>query len=97
MAYDSDERHLTRIMPLVSLRNYVAVAPRGTLIAAGGESQAGCFGWEQAEDEVNQAEQRIFDSIDQVTQKLNISAATDLPSRLRLRGHDGLSRGHEAS
>ena len=29
--HGNDERQLVRIMPLVSMRNYVAVAPRGTL------------------------------------------------------------------
>ncbi len=70
--YQSDERQLTRIMPLVSMRNYVAVAPRGTLITDA-TSPSGCFGWQQGEEQVSQAETRIFDSIDQVTQKLNIA------------------------
>jgi phospholipase/carboxylesterase len=71
--HGNDERQLVRIMPLVSMRNYVAVAPRGTLIAAGGKSPSDCFGWQQSEEHVAQAEQRIFDSIDQVVQKLNIA------------------------
>jgi phospholipase/carboxylesterase len=35
-----DERQLKRIMPFISMRNYVAVAPRGTLNMA--EKSAGC-------------------------------------------------------
>ena len=33
----SDERQLQRIMPLVSMQNYVAVAPRGIPLTAAGE------------------------------------------------------------
>ena len=32
---NDDERQLKRIMPFVSLRNYVAVSPRGTVTADG--------------------------------------------------------------
>ena len=69
----NDERQLVRIMPMVSMRNYVAVAPRGTLIAAGSESPSGSFGWQQSEEQVSQAETHIFDSIEQVMQKLNVA------------------------
>ena len=71
--HGSDERQLMRVMPLINLRNYVAVAPRGTLIGPDGKRPAGCFGWQQSEEHVQQAEQRIFDSIDQVRQKLNVA------------------------
>jgi phospholipase/carboxylesterase len=74
----SDERQLVRVMPLVSMQNYLAVAPRGTLIAAGQSPQGlpaaeeECFGWRQTEEAVQQAEQRIFDSIDIVRRKFHI-------------------------
>ena len=72
----SDERQLVRVMPLVSMQNYLAVAPRGTLIAADKSPPAPpekeCFGWRQSEEAVQQAEQRIFDSIDIVRQKFHI-------------------------
>src|SRR5260370_34895202 len=44
---DDNENQLRRIMPLVSLRNYAAIAPRGT---AGGETEAAAFGWLQSEE-----------------------------------------------
>ena len=36
-----NERQLLRIMPMISMRNYVAVAPRGTLLPAAGEGSGG--------------------------------------------------------
>jgi len=76
-----DERQLTRIMPLVSMRNYVGVAPRGTAIAAG-DGQAG-YDWLQSEEHIRHAEQRIFESIEIVRQKLHVA-----PQRTFLAGFD---------
>ena len=86
-----DERQLLRIMPLVSMRNYVAVAPRGVIIASregviapregviapreGGISSAAektTYGWSHAEQDLQQAEQRIFDSIEIAFHRYNI-------------------------
>jgi phospholipase/carboxylesterase len=65
--HGADERELTRVMPLVSIRNYVAVAPRGILV----EDPSGreVYGWGQSESAVQQAEQRIFESIGAVAQR----------------------------
>ena len=70
--HGGDERHLLRVMPLVSMRNYVAVAPRGTVVAAEGKSPGECFGWQQSEESVPEAEQRIFDSIDLAAQRFHV-------------------------
>ncbi len=60
----SDERQLPRIMPLVSMRNYVAVAPRGIRATdAGGAAADACL-WLQTDDHIQQAEQRVFDCIE---------------------------------
>jgi phospholipase/carboxylesterase len=69
----SDQRQLMRVMPLVSMRNYVAVAPRGPLQPAsdaGGE----VYDWEQSDDRLAEAQQRIFDSIDSITARFNVAA-----------------------
>lgn len=64
-----DERQLQRIMPLVSMRNYVAVAPRGgRRVAAGG------FDWEMSESHVAESERRLFASIDTACEKFNVAA-----------------------
>ncbi len=66
-----DERQLLRIMPLISMRNYVAVAPRGGAIASPAEKVA--YGWSHDEQEIQQAEQRIFDSIETTFRRFNIN------------------------
>jgi len=67
--HDGDERQLMRIMPSVSMRNYVAVAPRGTERTA-----SGGYTWGQTEEQVQAAEQRIFDCIHTARQKLHVAA-----------------------
>lgn len=66
-----NERQLKRIMPLVSLRNYVGLALRGTRLpnpvsrggrAPGNWAGAG-FGWPQSEANVAVGEQAILDGI----------------------------------
>lgn len=56
-----DERQLGRIMPHLSLRNYVAAGPCGCSAALPGERG---FRWSQTAAAIEEAEQRIFDSID---------------------------------
>jgi len=77
----NDERQLMRIMPVVSMRNYVAVAPRGLVIAADGGKEA--RGWSQSLEHVREAEQRIFECIEDAQQRFHISA-----NRLFLAGVD---------
>lgn len=67
---EDNERQLKRIMPLVSMRNYVAVAPRGTA-----SDHADCsYRWQQTEEQIWQAEQRVFDCVERVQKKFNIHA-----------------------
>ncbi|MGA2033367.1 MAG: alpha/beta hydrolase-fold protein [Thermoguttaceae bacterium] len=73
---ESDERQLLRIMPLVSMRNYLAVAPRGPLVdrneSAAGES-ATRYDWRQTDAHEQQSEQRILDCLESVSQKFNVA------------------------
>jgi phospholipase/carboxylesterase len=69
----ADQRQLQRIMPQVSMRNYVAVAPCGGNIAGPEQSSIDCYGWLQTDDHIRLAEQRVFDCIELAAQKLNIS------------------------
>ncbi len=59
-------------MPIVSMRNYIAVAPRGLPLAGRG-SQGDLLGWPQAPEQVQEAEQRIFESIEAAQQKYHVA------------------------
>ena len=83
-----DERQLLRIMPLVSMRNYVAVAPRGVAVAS--RQAAGpllvenaAYGWTPDEHDLQEAEQRVFDSIEIAFRRYNVD-----PRRVFLAGFD---------
>jgi len=75
-----DERQLLRIMPLVSMRNYVAVAPRGIL--ACGSGSAG-YNWPQTDQHVSMAERAVAETVQTARRKLHIS-----PRRVFLAGFD---------
>ena len=75
---DDNERQLQRIMPLVSMRNYVAVAPRATQCVG---SRSTSFSWNHSLSGIMDAEQRIFDCIDVVQTKFNVE-----PGRMFLAG-----------
>jgi phospholipase/carboxylesterase len=80
-----DERQLQRVMPLMSMRNYVAVAPRGMSVAdAGGGKLGERHGWMQTEDHIGQAEQRVFDGIMLARHRFHVD-----PRRIFLCGFDG--------
>jgi phospholipase/carboxylesterase len=63
---EGDEREVKRIMPLVSLRNYVSLAVRGPVTDRRG------FGWPQTADSILTAESRIADAVSQARQKFNV-------------------------
>lgn len=75
---DDDERQVTRVMPLVSLRNYVAVGPRGTQPS----SVPGGFRWSQEPDDIALAEERILAAVSEARRRLNIA-----PQRVYLAGY----------
>jgi len=67
-----DERQLVRVMPLVSMRNYVAIAPRGCCLHGEEETTAKGYGWRQSDEHIQQAEKRVFDSIEIAAEKFHI-------------------------
>ena len=77
-----NERQLLEIMPLVSRRNYVAVAPRGPCLREDGLRGEIC-GWSQSPEQIHEAEQRIFDGIEAARRKLKVA-----PDRVFLAGFD---------
>ncbi len=78
-----DESQLKRIIPHISLRNYVGVAPRGTAACGNGRLSGGGFDWPQSHQDIVQAESRIFAAIQTASMQLNVS-----PSRIFLAGFD---------
>ena len=68
----NDERQLRRIMPQLSMRNYVAVAPRGTL-ALDANSDAEGYRWAQQGDHIFLAEQRVYDCIELARRKFHVN------------------------
>lgn len=69
-----DEGQLKRIMPCVSLRNYVSTSIRGTSASVGGARGEVGFTWPQSESHVNLAEHRLFAAIESAQARFNISS-----------------------
>lgn len=67
-----DERQLMRVMPLVSLRNYVAIAPSGTWCDGSGARPAG-YRWCQTDEGILHAEQRVFDCVEILKEKYHVA------------------------
>jgi phospholipase/carboxylesterase len=76
---DDDEQQVAQIMPLVSLRNYVGVGPRGTLAVTG---MTDAYRWSQSERHIMLAEQRVMSAVSAARRWLNIA-----PARIFLAGY----------
>jgi len=63
-----------RVMPLVSMRNYVAVAPQGLPIGGRGASPSEALGWPETEDAVLEAAQRVFGAVHAAAEKFHVAA-----------------------
>lgn len=66
-----DERQLMRVMPQVSMRNYVAVAPRGT--PAVGVTGGTGYAWSLDDDLLTASENAVFASIDSACARYHIA------------------------
>lgn len=78
----ADERQLPRLMPYLSMRNYVAVAPRGTIGVSAPRGRHR-YRWPLAPQHVESAMHRIVDSIREARDRFNIA-----PHRIFLAGAD---------
>lgn len=76
----SNEQELRQIMPLLSMRNYVAVAPRATW---SDPRFVGRYDWRQTNDEIEAAETHIAHCLAIVQQRFNIHTG-----RIFLVGHE---------
>jgi phospholipase/carboxylesterase len=64
-----DERQVRHVLPKVSLRNYVAIAPRGTgATSADGEG----YCWQQTGEAIELAESRILDCVEIASRRFNV-------------------------
>ncbi len=77
-----DERQLLRVMPQISLRNYVAIAPRGGNDSDGESDRAGCR-WRPIEERLDTAASRVDDCIALAMRRFHIA-----PRRVFLAGFD---------
>jgi len=68
-----DERQLVRIMPTISLRNYVAVAPRG-FRPSGGASERPGYVWPQTRDDIHEAECRVVEAMEAAARTFHVTA-----------------------
>lgn len=67
---DSDEREVQQLMPLVSLRNYVAIAPRGVCCA---HDDVSAFHWGQSAAALARAERAVADSIHTAQRQFHVN------------------------
>lgn len=65
----SSEQELRQVMPIVSMRNYVAIAPRGSWVA---KENRGRYSWRQTPDTIEFAESHIADCIAVAQERFNI-------------------------
>ncbi|HEX4130144.1 MAG TPA: PHB depolymerase family esterase [Pirellulales bacterium] len=82
----SDEQQLKRIMPLVSLRNYVALAVRGTVsmvstAATNGTARQRGYSWSQSRAHVALAEHAVLSALEMAADRYHVA-----PDRVFLAG-----------
>ena len=78
-SHASNEHELRQVMPRVSMRNYVGVAPQGPWVS---RRNRGRRGWRQASDMIEDAETRVADCIAAAKLRFNIH-----PHRVYLAGY----------
>lgn len=68
----TDERQLLRLMPQLSLRNYVGVAPRAP--TAGGVAETRYLGWTRSLADSSAVEQAVFDAVESAQRRYHIAS-----------------------
>ncbi len=80
---DDNENQLKRVMPLISMRNYAAIAPRGVIVALNDPEGGRRCTWRQSEREIDLALRHILACVDVARSEYNINT-----SRIFLAGYD---------
>lgn len=65
----NDERQLVRVMPMISMRNYTAAAPRGIRC-----QETGAHDWPQDLQSIESATHRVFDCIAAARERFNVAS-----------------------
>lgn len=80
-----DQNQLKKIMPLVSMRNFVGIAPCGTRLEAGERSSGNYRGysWQQEAYDIALSEERVLKCIDLASSRFNVNR-----SRVFIGGYD---------
>ena len=78
-APNSNEQEVSKVLPLISARNYVAVAPQGTVDVAG---ISGAYNWGNSLDDLVEAGERVMHSINMAQERFNIH-----PERIFVAGY----------
>lgn len=73
-AHGGDHRDLQRVLPLISLRNYVAVAPRGAATEDTSSAAAAGYTWWQSPGGILQAQDCIVQSIADAARRYHVHA-----------------------
>jgi phospholipase/carboxylesterase len=66
------ERQLSEIMPTISIRNYVAVAPRG-FRSDEDEAVPAQLDWPQTAGHIEETERRVFHAVEAASRKCNVA------------------------
>ncbi len=75
----SNEQEVSRVLPRISVRNYVAVAPQGTESVDGAR---GAYGWGESLDDLVEASERVMLSINAAQERFNVH-----PDRIFVAGY----------
>jgi len=75
----NNEEELRQVMPLISVRNHVAIAPRGTQQV---EGLRGAYSWGDSAEEIAEAGERVRDCIAIAQERFNVH-----PERVFIAGH----------
>ncbi|NOY42879.1 MAG: hypothetical protein GXP26_13725 [Planctomycetes bacterium] len=76
----SNETEVSKALPMISVRNYVGVAPQGTERF---EGVCGAFGWGESLDDLVEAGERVMQCINEAQERFNIH-----PDRIFVAGYN---------
>ena len=80
---DDNEQQLKKVMPHISLQNFVGVSPRGTVLQDSYPNGICTYDWGQSPDQIFQALDRVKDCIELASLRFNIDR-----KRVFLAGYD---------